>query len=276
MPTAELKPDLGLRDRLERFFVRQDPEYDSIVERYQANTLAGKIFYLVFHLVPGVLAYLVINVPPIYRFALRATGLSAPMLQGSVLLAVIFVWHSAVPLLALRWIDKLSFRESIAFLSLRRFDAKGFFLVMPLVFVVFTLCSIPYMKYVFPLFTNWVAAVPGLDPPSYSIFRDPSNVYQFFPAWFLAIALVGNFLCEELYFHGYLMKKIGFLGGWTWVVNSVLFGLYHIWQAPTTWALIGPVFFFGLLMQWRKSLYPLIFFHFLMNIIWSAIIGAVT
>ena len=39
-------------------------------------------------------------------------------------------------------------------------------------------------------------------------------------------------------------------------------------------ALIGMVFFFGLLMQWRKNLYPLIAFHFLVNIVWGAIIGA--
>jgi len=92
----------------------------------------------------------------------------------------------------------------------------------------------------------------------------------------LGIGFVGNFLCEELYFHGYLMKKIGYLGPWAWVVNSLLFGLYHVWQAPTTWALIGPVFLFGLLMQWRKNQYPLIAFHFLVNIIWSAILGALT
>jgi len=59
------------------------------------------------------------------------------------------------------------------------------------------------------------------------------------------------------------------------VVNSTLFALYHAWQAPTTWALFGLVFFFRLLMQWRKNLYPLIAFHFLVNIVWGAIIGAV-
>jgi membrane protease YdiL (CAAX protease family) len=48
------------------------------------------------------------------------------------------------------------------------------------------------------------------------------------------------------------------------VVNSALFALYHVRQV-----------FFGLLMQWRKNLYPLIAFHFLVNIVWGAIIGAV-
>lgn len=266
----------SVKGRLHRFLVRDDPEYQSFVDRYQASTVGAKAFYLCMHLIPGVLAYLVINVQPVYRSALRITGLSATMLQGSCLVAVIFVWHMVVPLLFLRFVDRLSFRESLSFLGLRRFDGKGLFVVMPIVFVVLTILSVSYMKYLFPLLTKWVAAIPGLDPPQYSIFRDPSAVYQYFPAWFLVIALIGNFLCEELYFHGYLMKKIGFLGGWAWAVNSVLFGLYHVWQAPTTWALMGPALVFGLLMQWRKNLYPLIAFHFLMNIVWGAIIGALT
>ena len=261
--------------RLRRFLVREDAEYGELVSQYQATTPAGKIFYLFMHLLPGLLAYVLINIPLVHAAALHSTGLSDTMFQAVCLVGVVFVWHAVVPILVLRWVDKLSFQESLRFLGLRKFDAKGFFFVMPAVFVAFTVISLPYMKYVFPELSDWIAAIPGLNPPEYSIFRDPSGVYSLLPAWFVGLGLVGNFLCEEIYFHGYLMKKIGFLGRWTWVVNSVLFGLYHVWQAPTTWALIGLVFFFGLLMQWRKNLYPLIAFHFLVNIVWGAIIGAV-
>ena len=270
-PTSEVTVTESLR----RFFVREDSEYDAFVKQYQARTLGSKIFYLFMHLLPGLLAYVLINIGPVHSAALRLTGLSDTMFQGTCLVGVVFVWHAVVPLVVLRWVDKLSFHQTLAFLSLRKFDSKGFFLVLPILFVAFTLISLPYMKYVFPALTEWIAAIPGLNPPEYSIFRDPSGVYSLLPVWFVALGLVGNFLCEELYFHGYLMKKIGFLGRWTWVVNSILFGLYHVWQAPTTWALIGMVFFFGLLMQWRKNLYPLIAFHFLVNIVWGAIIGAV-
>jgi membrane protease YdiL (CAAX protease family) len=264
-----------MKERLYRFFVRDDAEYDTLVRQYQAKTLAGKFFYLFMHVLPGLLAYVLINIPLVHAAALRFTGLSDPMFQGTCLIGVVFVWHAVVPLAVLRWADKLSFQESLAFLSLRKFDTRGFLLVLPIGFVVFTAVSLPYMKYIFPPLTDWVASIPGLNPPEYSIFRDPSGVYSLLPAWFVGLGLVGNFLCEELYFHGYLMKKIGFLGAWAWVVNSALFALYHVWQAPTTWALFGLVFFFGLLMQWRKNLYPLIAFHFLVNIVWGAIIGAV-
>ena len=273
--STSILPEAAVKERLRRFLMREDVEYDAFVEKYQARTPTSRLFYLFMHLLPGLIAYALINIPAVHAAGLRITGWSEAIYQGTCLVGVVFVWHAVVPLIVLRWADGLSFRESLAFLSLRKFDAKGFFVVMPLVFVVYTLASLPYMQYVFPPLSEWVARIPGLDPPAYSIFRDPSNVYALLPAWFVALGLVGNFLCEELYFHGYLMKKIGFLGRWAWVVNSALFALYHVWQAPTTWALFALVFFFGLLMQWRKNLYPLIAFHFLVNIVWGAMMGAV-
>ena len=51
------------KDRLRRFCVRDDAEYDKMVREYHARTLAGKSFYLFMHLLPGLLAYVLINVP---------------------------------------------------------------------------------------------------------------------------------------------------------------------------------------------------------------------
>lgn len=262
--------------RLSKFLSREDAEYDAFVHRYQARTLAAKAAYLGLHLLPGVLLYVLINCPPVHAAVLRAGGISDRSLQGWSVIAVLLGRHLITPFVVLRWADKLSFRESVAFLSLRRFDGKGFFVVLPIVFAVFTVVSIPYMQYVFPALSDWIARVPGLNPPEYSIYRDPTKVYGLFSVWIVALALVGNFLGEEVYFRGYLLKKVGFLGPWAWVVNSFLFAIYHMWQAPTTWALVGPAFVFGLLMKWRKNTWPLIAFHFLINVVWSAIIGAVT
>lgn len=263
-----------MQNILGKVLVREDVQYDIFVAQYQAKSVSSKVFYLSFHLVPGVLAYVLINLPSIHAWVLRATGLSDPMLQGCCILAVFFIWHLIMPFVFLRWVDRLSFKESLRFLSLDRFDSKGVLLVLPAVFALFTICSLPYMKYVFPVLSDWIAKIPLLDPPAYSIYRDPSAVYNLFPAWFVALGLLGNFLCEEIYFRGYLLKKIGFLGSSAWIVNSILFALYHLWQAPTTWALIGPAFVFGLLIRWRKNLYPLIAFHFLINIVWGTVIGA--
>ena len=33
-----------MKELLRRFLVRDDPEYDTLVQKYQAGTLAGKLF----------------------------------------------------------------------------------------------------------------------------------------------------------------------------------------------------------------------------------------
>jgi len=101
--------------------------------------------------------------------------------------------------------------------------------------------------------------------PAGSIFQDTPEAMLGFPAMALAVLAIGNFVGEELYFRGYLMKKSAFLGRANWVVNSVLFALYHLWQVQQTWPMVGLVLSFGLLMALRKDLYVLIAFHFLMS-----------
>ena len=197
------------------------------------------------------------------------TGLSARYLQYVWVLAVTFGWHMLIPFLVLRYVDKLSLRESIAFLGLNRVDWRGLFLVLPVYFVLFALVSLPYQKFVAPVIENWTQSVPLFRIPSYSIFQDtPENMYSFPPVALLFLG-IGNFLGEELYFRGYLMKKSAFLGKLNWIMNSALFAAYHFWQVQQTWPLFGLVLAFGLLMALSKDLYVLIVFHFLVNM-WFA------
>ncbi|HET9804492.1 MAG TPA: CPBP family glutamic-type intramembrane protease [Candidatus Acidoferrum sp.] len=58
-------------------------------------------------------------------------------------------------------------------------------------------------------------------------------------------------------------------GRMNWIVNSVLFGLYHLWQVQQTWPMIGLILMIGLLMTLRKDLWVLVGFHFFMNM-WMA------
>jgi hypothetical protein len=254
---------------LRRFFVREDAAYEQYEASYQAKTVSGKATYLFLYVLPGVLAFVCINVEPVFRAQMAFTGLSARYLQYVWVLLITFGWHMFVPFLVLRLTDKLSLRESLRFLGLNHVDLRGLLLVLPVYFVPFALISLPYVKFVAPLIENWAKAVSVFRIPSYSIFQDtPENIYSFPPAALVVLGL-GNFLGEELYFRGYLMKKSAFLGKMNWVVNSILFALYHLWQVQQTWPLIGLVLAFGLLMALRKDLYVLIAFHFLANM-WLA------
>lgn len=255
--------------RLRRFFVREDAVYDCYNAAYQAKTRLAKVIYLFLYFLPGFVAFLVVNIEPLFRAEMAFTGLSARWVQYVWLLLITFGWHMFVPLVILRYADRLSLRESFAFLGLNRVDLRGLFLILPIFMVLFALISLPYLKYVAPVIENWTKAIPLFRIPSYSIFQDtPENIYSFPPIALLFLG-IGNFLGEELYFRGYLLKKSAFLGEANWTVNSILFALYHVWQVQQTWPMIGLILMFGLLMKLRKDLWVMIGFHFFVNM-WMA------
>src|SRR5450432_3684567 len=88
---------------LRRFFVREDPIYDRYAASGKARTPATKLFYLLMHLLPGIVAYIVINVGSVYRAELRYTGISGRNLQYGWLILITFGWHMVVPMLFLRF-----------------------------------------------------------------------------------------------------------------------------------------------------------------------------
>jgi hypothetical protein len=167
----------------------------------------------------------------------------------------------------LRYVDGLSFRQSLAFLGLNRFDKKGFFIVMPLIFVIFAFMMLPYYTHIAMPLREWVRGFDFFTMPEHSIFLGGPNGLYNFPSIALIFLLIGNFFGEEIYYRGYLMKKTAFLGRWNWMVSSLLFGFYHFWQAEQTWPMFIPVMIFGLMMVWRKDIYVLIGLHALLNIV---------
>ena len=46
----------------------------------------------------------------------------------------------------------------------------------------------------------------------------------------MALALILNILAEEIYFRAWLLPKMQRLGKWSWVLNGLLFALYHTFQ----------------------------------------------
>jgi membrane protease YdiL (CAAX protease family) len=262
----------GLRERhpdrggsFKRFFVREDPIYDKWARVGQPKSASGKAAYIALYLIPGLIAAIVINVRPVFIAELRVTHLSPRYLQFGWLLLITLGWHLLSPFVFLRFIDRLTLRESLSFLGIDRIDLKGLFLVLPVFCCGFALLSVPYMQFVWAPLRNLCQAVPLFHIPRWSIFGgDPAGLYAF-PPIALLLLFFGNFVGEEVYYRGYLMKKTAFLGRTNWYVSSFLFALYHLWQIPQTWPLVGLVLAFGLLMTLRKGLYVLIAFHFFFN-----------
>jgi membrane protease YdiL (CAAX protease family) len=253
------------QDWLRRFFAREDALYDHYAAVGQAKSARAKAFYLLMHLLPGILGWALINVNSIYQAQLRLTGLPGRALQYTWLIVFAFGWHLVTPVLLLRFKDKLTWKQTLGFLGLNRVDVRGLFVVLPVYCALFALAALPYMQWIWHPLEKWLQSVPAFHMPDYTIFKGgPGGLYTF-PPLALLFLFIGNFLGEELYFRGYLMKKIAFLGNAAWIVNSVLFAIYHFWQIPQTWPLVGLVLTIGLLMQLRKDLYVMVAFHFFIN-----------
>ena len=89
---------------------------------------------------------------------------------------------------------------------------------------------------------------------------------------FIFVVLIGPTV-EELYFRGYLLPRMPRLKGWTPILHSALFALYHTW---TPWMVITRTI--GLLpliyiVQRKRNIYLGIITHILANTI-DIIVGA--
>lgn len=207
---------------LKRFFVRDDPEYDRYAHEFQAHTIVQKAFYLAMYFIPGVLIFIFINQKNVFDWMLAQTGLSGAAYQYIIFIAVTFGFHICMPILVLMFVDKLSFRETLAFLSLDKFDWKGIFMIAPIFLIALVFFSYPYMEFVARPLRHLIDFYPALAIPEHSIFTSYEKMFGYSAAQ-IFFMLVGNHLGEELYYRGYLLKKTAFLGNVNWIVNSVFF-----------------------------------------------------
>lgn len=89
--------------------------------------------------------------------------------------------------------------------------------------------------------------------------------YELLPL--LAITLLLNIATEELYFRAWMLPKLSRFGNWGWVLNGVLFALYHsfqIWLLPVL--LVGSLFF-AFVFYRSQSLWPPVVAHFIGNFV---------
>ena len=137
-----------------------------------------------------------------------------------------------------------------------------YFLWVPILFVlvalIFTLMR-PVDSFLRQQFFSWLPDLEGGLQPGYS--------RLVLVITYLVSTVLGTVLgpiVEEMYFRGYLLPRMVYAGKWAPVVNSLLFGLYHIW---TPWMFLTRALGsipLALAAQ-RKNLYLAIIVHILLN-----------
>lgn len=241
--------------------VRSDPDYDRWVARAAARTPTDRWKVIGLHLLPGAFGWL--SVQYLVPWLMPRTGIAPNWLQLFTLGTMALAWELTMPFVWLRR-DGLSFRESLSFLGLAKVDWLGVAVWAPLLTVAFGALAFPYLGYLYEPVRAWLDQWPAIRMPPWHIIY---SGYYHFPLLPLIVVFIGNFLGEEVYFRGYLLKRLGWLGPRAWLASNALFCLYHLWQAPVNWAYL-PVFFlipFAQVMTWRKSLWVTIVIHVLVN-----------
>lgn len=254
-------------EKTKQFFNLEDHDYVSFLKKYEAKSAKSMAFYLMLALLPGFLTYYFIYF--LREPFMNLTGLSSHNTQFFVLAIMASVWHTFFPLAMLRYVDKLSFKESLRYLGFTKLDLKGFFVVVPIITIAFTIISLPYMKYIFPPLNQYLDSLPFFHMGEWHIWQ---LGYYEFPWYLLLIGAFGNFVGEEIYFRGYLLRKVGRLK-YDWMIIAILFQIYHMWQVPQNWAFIPLSIFIPteILVKLRKNIYGAIAFHIFINFIWGII-----
>jgi membrane protease YdiL (CAAX protease family) len=78
--------------------------------------------------------------------------------------------------------------------------------------------------------------------------------------------VIGPFF-EEFYFRGYLLPRMAAWGKWAFVINTILFSLYHLWQPYVYFTLIIALMPMIYLVWRTKDIRLAILTHVLLNII---------
>ena len=82
---------------------------------------------------------------------------------------------------------------------------------------------------------------------------------------YLAINAFLGPIVEELYFRGYLLPRMEWMGRWAPLVNVSLFSLYHFWSP---WQIVGRILGFGptvYAVRWKENVYLGMVVHCTLN-----------
>jgi membrane protease YdiL (CAAX protease family) len=246
-------------------------QYDKYETDLKAKTCFQKVLVFINYILPGVIVLLLINVKNLHDYLSDYFHISSEYFQFWVLIGLTFGWHIAYPIYMLKVKKKYTWKQVKEALNINQFTLKGFFVITPLFFVLVLILAVPYMGILFTDIHEFLQSIDFIAIPEHSLFYDYSKIYSLAP-WQIGLLFIGNFVGEEIYFRGYLLKKSAFLGNHNWWIHSILFSAYHLWQIPMTYSLSFISLSFGLYMIWRKNLFELMLLHLMINLLLPIIV----
>ena len=124
----------------------------------------------------------------------------------------------------------------------------------------------PVNQFFIDNFFGWMPGYLSDAQVAESLKQDSKSALMVIGVLFSLAASLGGAI-EELYFRGYVLPRMEFLGKWAPAVNIVLFSIYHFW---TPWENIprilamAPLYY---LVWWKRNVYLSFFVHLIINLI---------
>ena len=118
-------------------------------------------------------------------------------------------------------------------------------------FGVHQLIEPPLIDGLFGWLPDWFVTPMDLD----GVGTYSSSVWTVTIVAFLVINGFVGPIVEELYFRGYLLPRMEYLGRWAPLVNVTLFSLYHFWSP---WQIVARILGFGptvYAVRWKRNVY---------------------
>ena len=171
-----------------------------LIVRVRAASPPSKAATVALHLVPGVVAYLLLH------FARRplsdALGLSEDSVQLATMTGVMLMLAAGAVIGPLA-LDRLSGAEAVDLLGLRRLDPIGFVVAAALAAILLLL---PTDRWYADDVSAWLQTIEWLDLDGWHFQR--TDAFLTVPGWFTGAALVFNLVGEHLWFRAYLQPKL--------------------------------------------------------------------
>lgn len=95
---------------------------------------------------------------------------------------------------------------------------------------------------------------------------DTKLIARVFLAGIFIDGIIGP-VVEEIYFRGYLLPRMAYLGKWAPIINGLLFGLYHFWQPHNYLAIIAIGMVLSYIVWKKQNVYLGILIHCSLNIL---------
>ncbi len=198
------------------------------------------------------------------------SSVAGAMLSIFVLIAVFLLRREAkdmgLPLGVRMCLKKLSLKEWAIYLGLAVAGIvliSGVQAVLPPILKAIGFTYPSYMPFFLNPAVNPATAEMSVISPGLPL----SGQYGLLPL--IGAALFLNILSEELYFRAWMLPKLSRFGGWSWVLNGVLFALYHTFQLWLLPVLLLASLLFAFICYKSKTIWVAFVAHLVGNFLLS-------